>query len=767
MTILSSLRVRLVGTVLLAIAPALVLVLLIPDVPWTGFLVGLMALGAAWFGGERFILRQVKALAATTNRFAAGDLKSRTSLDTEPGEIGQLARSFDAMAASLEQQINKREAAELALLIRAHQQTVLAAVGQFALVTTDLSELLNQTVIFVTQTLEVEYCGVFELLPDGKTLILRAGAGWKEGYVGRATIDAEPGSQVGHTFVAREPVVVTDMRQETRFAPSPLLVEHGVVSGVNVVIAGDVFPFGVLAAHSLRKRNFTEEEIHFLQALAHVLATALERKRTEAEVQKMAAFAQFNPNPVLEFSAEGDLTYFNEAALTLASRLGHEHPKHVLPPDVVATVRHCLATNRPKLNLETRPASRILSWSFFPVTASQVVHCYVEDVTDRQSLESQLRQAQKMQSIGQLAAGVAHDFNNMLTVIQGHTGMLLARPNLSPEMLDSLQAVYFAAERAASLTRQLLLFSRRNVMQPRLLDLRAVVGDMSKMLKRLMGETITLEFNPPNALPSIQGDAGMLEQVIMNLAVNARDAMLNGGTLTINAFLVEIADDYVQMHPEARPGLSVCLRVTDTGCGMDAATQSRIFEPFFTTKEVGKGTGLGLATVYGIVKQHEGWIEVASEVGKGTTFSLFFPASTELAAKPAERTLPTAEVRGGHETILVVEDEPVLRDLAQLILQEHGYYILTAASGVEALVVWEKHQGTIDLLLTDVVMPEGISGKELADRLLVQQPKLKVLFTSGYTVEELVKDGTRFLQKPYSRYSLAQAVRECLDAGRR
>jgi two-component system cell cycle sensor histidine kinase/response regulator CckA len=395
----------------------------------------------------------------------------------------------------------------------------------------------------------------------------------------------------------------------------------------------------------------------------------------------------------------------------------------------------------------------------------------VQDTTDQLNLEAQLRQSQKMESIGQLAAGVAHDFNNMLTVIQGHAGILMARPNLPPQMFDSAQAVYFASERAAGLTRQLLMFSRKNVMQRKLLDLREVVGNMTKMLKRLLGETITLEFNPPKEVPVVYGDTGMMEQVIMNLSVNARDAMPGGGKLVINVDPVEIADAYVQTHPEARPGNFVCLRVTDTGVGMDTTIINRIFEPFFTTKEVGKGTGLGLATVYGIVKQHDGWIEVTSAVGKGSTFNVFLPASDQAAQSGKTGTDPMAFVRGGTETVLVVEDEPVLRDMAHVILEELGYRILGASTGNEALAVWEKHEGKVALLLTDVVMPEGMSGVELAEKLLTRKPALKVVFTSGYTVDEmseefLAKTGARFLQKPYTRTTLARAVRQALDSDR-
>ena len=254
----------------------------------------------------------------------------------------------------------------------------------------------------------------------------------------------------------------------------------------------------------------------------------------------------------------------------------------------------------------------------------------------------------------------------------------------------------------------------------------------------------------------------------MNLAVNARDAMPEGGTLTISTDPVEMNDAYVQTHPEARLGAFVCLRVSDTGCGMDAATMARIFEPFFTTKEVGKGTGLGLATVYGIVKQHEGWIEVSSEVGKGSTFNVFFPASSAPVKAPPPESPVAAAVRGGQETILVVEDEPVLRDMAHLILQDCGYRVLEAGSGAEALQVWERHPDAIDLVLTDVVMPGGMSGRDLAVKLMASHPRLKIIFTSGYNVEETNTDffrrgGAIFLQKPYTRVDLAKAVRDALD----
>lgn len=770
MTSFIGLRIRLVIAVLLTVALAWVLVRL-THIPWIGFVVGLVALTAAWIGGERFILRQMRVLSEAAQKLTAGDLSSRTGLTLGKGEFGKLARTFDTMAESLQQRARERDEAEQSLLNRAFQQTVVAALGQLALISNDFQALLDQTAHLVSQTLEVEFCEILELLPGGDGMILRAGVGWKNDCVGKAVVSTEHGTVAGQTLVTSQPIVIADLRTETVFKASPLLREHGIVSGITMVIATRDQPFGVLGAHTTRQRTFTGDEIHFLVSIATVLAMAAERNRTEAQLQRLAAFAQFNPNPAMELAEDGTIAYFNDAARRLAESVKQEHPRAVLPPDVADIVKNCLATGQSKVHLQTKMDGRTLSWSFHPVSASRIVHCYVEDITNRLSLEEQLRQAQKMESIGQLAAGVAHDFNNMLTIIQGHSSSMLSKPNLPPQSFEALQAVFFAAERAAALTRQLLLFSRRNVLQARALNLREVVSHMTIMLQRLLGETIALEFNSLTSLPAIRGDSGMMEQIVMNLSVNARDAMPRGGKLTITLDSASIDEMYVQTHPDAQVGEFVRLEVADTGHGMDGATLKRIFEPFFTTKEVGKGTGLGLATVYGIVKQHKGWIEVTSEVGKGSTFTVYLPATSEPVAPPKEGSDPMAFVRGGNETILVVEDEPILRDMAQVILEECGYQIFEAATGKEALDLWDKHSEKIDLLLTDMVMPDGMSGRELAETLLMRQPKLKVIFTSGYSMDDvntevLSKNNARFLQKPYTRTSLARAVRLTLDGTR-
>ena len=389
------------------------------------------------------------------------------------------------------------------------------------------------------------------------------------------------------------------------------------------------------------------------------------------------------------------------------------------------------------------------------------------DVTMQRRLEEQLRQSQKMEAIGQLAGGVAHDFNNILTVIHGH-GSLLLLSDLDETAARSAQQITQAAERAAGLTRQLLTFSRRQLIQPKKLDMNKIVGNMTDMLGRLLGEDVSLQLNYSQSPATVEADAGMMEQVLLNLAVNARDAMPRGGQLGVRISVVNVNEAHVRRHPDARIGTFVCVSKSDTGCGIPAENLPRIFEPFFTTKEIGKGTGLGLATVYGIVKQHQGWIEVESVIGKGSTFRIYVPFVGQEQVE-IEKPATQITIRGGSETILLVEDENPVRELVARILQKYGYKILQAATGAEAVGVWEQHKGEIALLLTDLVMPDNMNGRELAETLWKQQPDLKVIFTSGYSADIVGKDfklesDTNFLQKPYHPQTLALTVRRCLDA---
>jgi len=371
-----------------------------------------------------------------------------------------------------------------------------------------------------------------------------------------------------------------------------------------------------------------------------------------------------------------------------------------------------------------------------------------------------------MEAIGQLAAGVAHDFNNLLTVIQGHAALLLDVKSFSEEDSGLIRQIIEASERAAGLTRQLLLFGRKQVLQPFSMNLNEIVGNVAKMLQRILGEDIVLQSNFAPNLPAIRVDVNMIEQILLNLAVNARDAMPNGGHLKVTSS-VEVVGESGPQRPGAIAGTYVCLDVRDTGSGITPEHLPHIFEPFFTTKDVGKGTGLGLATVYAIVKQHHGWIEVSSEVGKGTAFRIYLPP----AASPAVESKPVpagAQLPTGTETILVVEDESAVRLLVTNQLQRWGYRVLNASTGVAALDVWQEHKDAIQLLLTDMIMPGGMTGRELAEKLRTEKPLLKVIYTSGYSRDILGKattliDGFNFLQKPYQSAKLAHAVRNCLD----
>jgi two-component system cell cycle sensor histidine kinase/response regulator CckA len=399
----------------------------------------------------------------------------------------------------------------------------------------------------------------------------------------------------------------------------------------------------------------------------------------------------------------------------------------------------------------------------------RALHIAIDTAVYRHATEARLRQFQKMESIGRLAAGLAHDFNNLLTVIQGHADA--RRWGMDGDR--SREGITRAVDHASRLTRQLLTFSRQQRLELRMLDLNGLVIHMRVMLDRLLDASATIRFRPTAELPAVQGDAGMLEQVLMNLTVNARDAMTGCGKIEIRTYAVELDAAAAQGRdaPEARAGHFVCLEVSDTGVGMDEATRQRACEPFFTTKTLGQGTGLGLSTVYGIVQQHRGWLELESTPGRGTTCRVLLPAEFHHASPNALApvNIETARAAGTRPapTILLVEDEESLRELTTATLEDAGYAVIAAVSGLEALALWELHAGRIDLLFTDMIMPEGISGRQLAERLSKSRPGLKIIYTSGYSLDLTDPHfaGGRdiyFLEKPYRSAQLLAEVRDCL-----
>jgi two-component system, cell cycle sensor histidine kinase and response regulator CckA len=394
----------------------------------------------------------------------------------------------------------------------------------------------------------------------------------------------------------------------------------------------------------------------------------------------------------------------------------------------------------------------------------------VEDVTEHLRLEAQLRQSQKLEAVGCLAAGIAHEFNNLLTVIQGHTGLLSGKSLATKTAAESIARIAQASQRAASLTRRLLAFSHKQPMQLKLVNLSQVTQGLCKMLNQLIGERHQLKLDCPPDLPPVKADEGNVEQILINLVLNARDAMENGGAIAISTRLVTLDAATASLNLEARPGQFVCLTVSDTGCGMTREVLRRIFDPFYTTKEVGKGTGLGLSTVHGIVQQHRGWIEVTTEVGQGSAFNVFLPPCEEACSmlSPMDGAHGHDTQPGGVETVLMVEDEGIVREAARLALERSGYRVFEAAHGPDALRVWDRCPARVDLLVTDMVMPEGVSGGALARLLQERDPHLRVLYTSGYGSEVIREDGhlilgVNFLRKPYDPAALLRAVRLCLD----
>lgn len=562
------------------------------------------------------------------------------------------------------------------------------------------------------------------------------------------------------------PMLIPSLTEATSTPAQAALLKEGVVSfAVYPLIMEDEL-VGCLAVYANEPLQGTV--LQELGSVANGVALCIRRKRAEAQVEKLAAFPRVNPNPILELNREAEITYANDAALALTQSLGKKHLLEILPAGMHAIVGESVRSETKRLGEQVVVANRTISWSFFPVAGTSTVHCYGVEVTEMLNLEAQYRHAQKLESVGQMAAGIAHDYNNIVTVIQGYADFLLQMVGTDAKLTNPLKQISGAARRAAALTRKLLTFSRKQVIQTKPLDVNAVLADFGKMLPRLLGEDVVLEIKTASRLPAIEADAGMIEQVIMNLAVNARDAMPKGGRLNIITSVTEIDEEYVRRRPEARVGQFVSISVKDSGCGMDAPTLARIFEPFFSTKEVGRGTGLGLATVYGIVKQHQGWVEVTSALKVGTTFRILFPALQIAVVETDEQHDTIMMAKGGRETILLVEDEPELRELVSTVLRNCHYRVLEAETGVQALKLWDEHHGKVDLLLTDMVMPGGISGAELAKQLRGRKTDLRVIYSSGYSSEivgnNLSENDSVFLPKPYRAPQLAMRVRKSLDA---
>jgi PAS domain S-box-containing protein len=480
---------------------------------------------------------------------------------------------------------------------------------------------------------------------------------------------------------------------------------------------------------------------------------------------------------ILEITSEGRIVYANPAAIALIGILEEtllaSNFTDLLKETDGQLIKDQLGTihNQSKTIIRDFPVminGKQILLNIFPIMDEKhkTIVIILNDVSERKRMEAQFLQAQKMEAIGRLAGGIAHDFNNLLTIIKGYSQLSLMELKESDPLKRNIEEIRKAADRASDLTRQLLAFSRRQILEMRVLDLNSIVRDVDEMLLRIIGEDIELVTLLAGDLGRVKTDRGEIEQVIMNLAVNARDAMPDGGKLTIETANAELDEAFARAHVAVTPGRYVMFSVSDTGVGMTPEIKERVFEPFFTTKEKGKGTGLGLSTVYGIVKQSGGNIWVYSEPGKGSTFKIYLPRVDEPLEEVVERVV-AGEFPRGTETILVVEDEDEVREVAVRILSGQGYKVLEASQGLDAFLICTEHDGPIHLLLTDVVMPK-MSGRELAETLMSIRPGIKVLYMSGYTDNAIVhhgvlETGVDFIQKPFAVDALARKVRDVLD----
>ena len=657
-----------------------------------------------------------------------------------------------------------------------------------------LTEILVCLCDFMERQFSGLVCSVLLLDPDGVTLRHGAAPGLPAGYI-RAIDGLKIGPNTGSCGTAAyrgEPVVVTDIATDPLWKDyRQLALSVGLKACWSTPILSRTSKvLGTFAVYYREPRGPDPTHLQFVECATHLAGIALERERAEAELHAVEARyrALVERLPAITYIAEvGVLGSWHFVSPQIQSILGFSPEEWIA--DSSNWVNHLHPEDREQVFAEEarfaeaggtfQAEYRMLArdgeviWlrddANYLETGDRhkpLMQGVMHDITERKHLEDQFRQSQKMEAVGKLAGGVAHDFNNLLMIIQGHSEQLLARLPQTDRGYEHALGIKQAASRSASLTRQLLAFSRKQVLQPSVLDMNQVVTDLGKMLERVIGEDIAVELQTSPALWAAKVDQSQMEQVLLNLVLNARDAMPNGGKLTIATRNEEV--DAIQAQKNAsQPGKYVVLEVSDTGVGMDAETQTHVFEPFFSTKELGKGTGLGLASVYGIVQQSGGWISFRSRIGHGTTFSIHLPQAAEAPSRAKAEIAPRSCAKGS-ETILVVEDEGEIRDLVTQYLERNGYTVLQATNGQEAQNVAQSYKGQIHLLVTDVVMPR-MSGYELAQVFKKLRPTTKVLFTSGYPehsgANEMLPDPQSYVivQKPFSLSGLAGKIQELLN----
>lgn len=673
-------------------------------------------------------------------------------------------------------ELAERERVQAQLKVRVDQQVAVTQLGQMALANADLSSLMATAVTLVADQLQVAYSKVLELLPEEDSLLLRAGVGWQSGLVDHQTIPLAAESQAGLTLRSDQPVIVEDLRTETRFPSPSLLHDHQIISGLSVIIQGQNHPFGVLAVHSTEQRQFTADDIHFLQAVSQVLATAIDRHQAEQKIQEQAALLDIATDAIAVRDLDHKILFWSQGAEQIygwqAAEILGQHADQILfkespPLTEIHTALYKTGEWQGELRKLTKSGQELVVESRWTLVQDQdgpkSILTVDTDITEKKKLETQFLRAQRMESIGTLASGIAHDLNNVLAPILMAVQLLEKKlPDQKSQQL--LQTLELNAKRGADLIKQVLSFARGLEGKRTILQVRHLIQEIKKIVEQTFPKSIQVYTNLPTDLWTISGDITQLHQVLMNLCVNAHDAMPEGGILTISAENRTIDSTYARLNLEAQVGSFIVITVTDTGTGIAAQVLDRIFEPFFTTKELGQGTGLGLSTVIGIVKSHGGFVKVYSEVGKGTRFRVYLPAVRAIET-PAEEE---SELAPGHgELILVVDDEVTIREVTQTLLEAHDYRVLTARDGVEAIGLYAQHQAEISLALIDMMMP-SMDGPMTIRTLQAVNPQLKIIVISGLApknkLAEAASMGTKaFLSKPYTGKELLNTLETVLS----
>ena len=699
------------------------------------------------------------------------------------------------------------------------QQEVLARFGELALRSHDLQEILDEACRLVGEALSTDLAKVLELQDDGTTLLVKAGVGWPPGVVGQVQIVLREGSSEGHALETGDPVISTDIESETRFEYAGFIKDAGVKALANVIILGPRGkpPYGVLQVDSRHPREFVESDISFLRSYANLLAASVERLRTVSELRRSEdhyrAAVELNPQIAWTADADGLVTGFSErwlelTGLTREQALGSgwvrtPHPEdrsameaawaHAVatgePYDVEARVRHADGAFR-WLRVRAVPrrdeAGRILGWygttediedrrrleaalrqwnETLEARVAERTRALELEQREREAAEEKLRQSQKMEAVGQLTGGLAHDFNNLLTGIIGGLELLQTRVNQgrTADLERYVTAAMTSATRAGALTHRLLAFARRQTLDPKLIQPNRLVAGMEDLLRQTVGPAITVETVLPADVRPILCDPNQLESALLNLTINARDAMPAGGKLRIETANASVNALFATQR-DMPPGEYAALSVTDTGSGMSPAVVARAFDPFFTTKPLGMGTGLGLSMIYGFAQQSGGQVRIHSKEGVGTTVSIYLPqhdGETEAEAPLVPAAMPRATA---GQTVLVVDDEAVVRLLVVEVLQDLGYQPIEAVDGASGLRQVERHPH-LDLLVTDVGLPGGMNGRQLADAARVGRPDLKVLFITGFTEAAVIGDralgsGMEVMTKPFELDALASRIQD-------